>query len=290
MTRIFVAGATGKQGGAIVRAIAEHNANSATANPVQIVGLTRDPTSAKAQAVVAKNPNVTLVKGNLSNPTEVEEIFQEDGPFHGVFSIQETFIPDEVEQGKLLGDLAVKYGVNRFVFTSGDMSGLAHSGLPFFETKRQIELHLATLPTTLGWTVIRPPAFYENLFISMMDYPWAKGVYSILDNETKLKMISSSDIGRIAATVLLEPTDKYVKKVFSIAGSSLSKGETFDVLKKNGIKFEKDNEENIPAPLLGVFQFMNAFPWEADAEETKKEFPFVKSLSEWLKTEYAPSA
>ncbi|WWD16315.1 hypothetical protein CI109_100741 [Kwoniella shandongensis] len=288
MPKFLVAGATGKQGGATVKALVEHNAKSTTTTPVEIFGITRDPSSDKALAVAAL-PNVTLVKGNLSSVEDITAIYEKYGPFDGAFSIQETFIPDEVEQGSTFADLAVKYGVKRFVYTGGDLSGLSPSPLPFFETKRQIELHIHTLP--LGWTIIRPPAFYENFFVNM-GYDWGKGVYSVLSDETPLKQISSADIGQIAASILLEESTKHFKQTYSIAGSDVTKKQAYEALAAKGIEFEKDEDaaNNIPGPLLFVFQFMNDHPWEASVEETKKNFPFVRSISEWLETDYKASA
>ncbi len=78
---ILVTGATGKQGGAAVRALVKLN-EAAPSPKYKILALTRDASSEKA-APLASLPNVSVVQGNLAKP---ETLFNE--PVHGLFLIQ----------------------------------------------------------------------------------------------------------------------------------------------------------------------------------------------------------
>ncbi len=93
---ILVCAATGKQGGATVRALVKLNA-AASSPKYKILALTRDTSSEKA-ASLANLPGVSLLQGSLAKP---ETLFNE--PIHGVFlygpSPEGHLIPDEEKEG-----------------------------------------------------------------------------------------------------------------------------------------------------------------------------------------------
>ncbi len=64
--RIFVTGATGNQGGAVIRALFDLNDSS-----IQVSGLTRDSNTPRAQQLAAKYPALKLVSGTYDNPTAI---------------------------------------------------------------------------------------------------------------------------------------------------------------------------------------------------------------------------
>jgi hypothetical protein len=72
---IAVVGATGNQGSSVVKTFA--NLPDWT-----VRALTRDPSSSKAQALASSSPNITLVKGDLSDPSSLATAF--DG-VHAIF-------------------------------------------------------------------------------------------------------------------------------------------------------------------------------------------------------------
>ena len=79
---LLITGATGKQGGAVVRALA------AKAD-FQILAVTRDLSSQSAQRL-AKFPNIKLVTGNLDDCGEIFKAAKtvSDEPIWGVYSVQ----------------------------------------------------------------------------------------------------------------------------------------------------------------------------------------------------------
>lgn len=85
---ILVTGATGKQGGSVVNALLNQNAD------FEILALTRDPQSASAQRLARRSSKIKLVGGNLDS---VEEIFNNinkvtETPVWGVYSVQVSFM------------------------------------------------------------------------------------------------------------------------------------------------------------------------------------------------------
>src|SRR5664279_4349608 len=112
--KILVTGATGKQGGAVIKALQE------TSPSFQILALTRNASSKGAQALTS-NPNVTVVQGDHTN---LPSIFEKHKPIYGVFSVTVmSKTATEEEQAKPLIDESIKSGVELFVFTSVDRGG-----------------------------------------------------------------------------------------------------------------------------------------------------------------------
>lgn len=83
MATILVTGATGKQGGALIKSLVSKKAD------FQILAVTRNTESASAQRL-QKNTNVRLVQGDLDRPAELFKQAQSltSAPIWGMFSVQ----------------------------------------------------------------------------------------------------------------------------------------------------------------------------------------------------------
>lgn len=157
---ILVTGATGRQGGAVIRALL------ASSTSFQILALTRDTTSPSSLKLAKLG--IRLIQGNQDDPNA---IFASAGvPIDGVFSTQ---VPDgkgqneesEIRQGCGMWDAAQKAGVKHFVLTSADRHGFQPTPIPHFASKHAIEEHIMKTSTPEGtkWTFLRPVTFMENL-------------------------------------------------------------------------------------------------------------------------------
>jgi uncharacterized protein YbjT (DUF2867 family) len=94
---LLITGATGKQGGSVIKALLARNAN------FKILAVTRDVASPSAKRLAAASPNITLVQGNLDN---TEDIFQNakkaaQEPIWGVFSVQVCFFTRQAAEDVL---------------------------------------------------------------------------------------------------------------------------------------------------------------------------------------------
>src|SRR5215472_17535237 len=97
---VFVTGATGKQGGSVVRHMLGRG--------WKIRALTRDPESRTATALAKKG--VDIVQGNLEDPSSFEHALR---GAYGVYSVQDYWsigAKREVQQGKNLAEAAKKAG------------------------------------------------------------------------------------------------------------------------------------------------------------------------------------
>jgi len=104
---ILVFGATGHQGGAVVKALLK--------SEFTIRAVTRNPGQPKSRALAAQG--VELVKADY---TDVESMKRALKNVYGVYSVHNIAggLKAEEEQGKLLATLAKEAGVKHFVYSS----------------------------------------------------------------------------------------------------------------------------------------------------------------------------
>lgn len=81
---ILVTGATGKQGGAVIKALLADKAG------FRILAVTRDTNSPSAKRLAAKSSDITLVQGDLNDTEAIFKAAEQatSHPIWGVFSVQ----------------------------------------------------------------------------------------------------------------------------------------------------------------------------------------------------------
>lgn len=84
MKAVLITGATGKQGGSVIRSLVARKA------PFEILAVTRNAQSASAQRLAQLSGNVKIVEGDLQNPSTIFHNAQKvtESPIWGVFSVQ----------------------------------------------------------------------------------------------------------------------------------------------------------------------------------------------------------
>lgn len=89
MSALLITGATGKQGGSLIRSLVSRNAS------FEVLAVTRDPTSASAQKLKSLSSNIRLIQGDLDNPAEIFRNAQKSTttPIWGVYSVQVRIFP-----------------------------------------------------------------------------------------------------------------------------------------------------------------------------------------------------
>lgn len=289
MKTILVAGATGKQGGALISALLP-------TKQFKIIALTRNTTTLRAQSLRSR-PNVTLLEGDLNNcPAIFSKLAT---PVHGVFSVQTPMDPKvEEQQGKELVDAAAAHGVEHFVYTSAERGGPERSDvdgtvIPHFKSKFNIENHLKAVSKKSGmeWTIIRPVAFMENMTPDFLGKGFAT-MWKLNGVDSKLQLISSKDIGKLAALSFQSP-EEFKGRSMSLAGDELSWQEA------NGI-FKAFVGTDLPLTYswigsalkialhkqLGImFKWFVDIGFGADPKEFRGKIPDLLTFDKWLRTE-----
>src|ERR1700761_4643012 len=182
---ILITGVTGKQGGAVARALGGAGLN--------LRGLTRKPDSESAAALAHRG--VEIIKGDLDDEATLRRALAGVWGVFGVQNAAEAGVEREEAQGKRLATLAREAGVEHYVYTS---VGSAHkqTGVPHFDNKWRIEETVRGLRFP-SHVILRPVFFMENLLapfsLQGSTLAWALGP------TTKLQMIAVEDIGWFGA-------------------------------------------------------------------------------------------
>ncbi len=273
---IVVTGATGQQGGAVVRSLITRG--------WKVRALVRNPEKPAAQQL-AKD-NVELVKGDLFTPSSLDKAL--NGAY-GVFSVQtfaETGIAGEIIQGRLLAEAAHRTHIRHFVYTS--VGGAEReNGIPSFESKWQIEKYIRAL--NLPATIIRPVFFMDN-FERFFGVPIKQQQKIILPvhPHTRLQMIAAEDIGTFVALAFEQPSD-FLGKALEIAGDELSMteiAETFSRVMQRPIQFvEQPMDEAVQSnPENAVMmQWFNEQGYQAVIPALRALYPPLLNLETWLR-------
>ena len=238
---ILITGATGKQGGSVLRALLA--SPSFSSSQYTIYAVTRKLDAASAKSLAAKSPAIKLIPGDLKDAKAIFRALPSK-PW-GVFAV--TMVgKNEETQGKALVVESVKAGVSRLVFSSVDRGsengGNNRTEVPHFSTKHEIEQDIKQAASEssgkLSYTILRPVFFLDNLewgFIGkLVATAWRDHVGK------SLQVIDTKDIGVFGANSFLNPNaPEYKNKAISLAGDSL----TFDQANKT---FKKKTGMEIP--------------------------------------------
>ncbi|KAK7733460.1 hypothetical protein SLS57_000475 [Botryosphaeria dothidea] len=289
---ILVTGATGKQGGALIKALLASN------DDFNIFGLTRSTTSASAKALQQQSPKIKLIQGDLDDPAP---IFKSASNIWGVFSVQTPYGPNtspdnEEKQGKALVDLALANNVKHFVYSSVDRGTerpLVPTPVPHFISKHHIEEYLRTKAagSSMSYTIIQPAAFLDNFAGEFGPaFPAMWKVY--LGEDKKLQVIATTDIGKAAAAAFLNP-EKYAGREIPLAGDDLNYKELVRSFKdQTGGKDLPEAPQELAKGVVEDNEDLKAmWLWFADKgygvdiPALKKEFPELLDYATWLKKE-----
>jgi len=270
--KILVTGATGRQGGAVVRQLL------LSGFPVR--ALTRNPDRPAVRALAEKG--VEICRGDFNDRSSLTRAV---AGCQGVFSVQNFFeggFEAEVVHGKLLADAAKAAKVKHFVYTS--VAGAErHSGIPHFESKWLIEQHIRSL--SLPCTIFRPVTFMES-FIAFNFLQDGKLVIA-LPPETKLQVISARDIGVFVAQAFNDPDD-FIGREIEIAGDELTMPELAKLFSQalgEPVTYRQLPLEELQASseeLALMFKWFQTKGTIADIELLRQLHPGLMAWSTWL--------
>ena len=294
--RIIVTMATGTQGSGLIRALAKRN--QAKPDTYEILAVTRSVQSGKAKKLEAL-PGVRLLESEY-NPEQIFEKASKGGPIYGVFSVQSAMglpshVPKGVEGetvlGKEVADIAAKYNVQHFIYTSVDQGGLPKTEVPHFEAKRFVEEYLAEKHSQLPKTILRPVAFMDNFSTGETMFGKVMNTALITLTKAPIQLISATDIGEFAALAFENPS-QYVGKTISLAGDELTTDQiqqayqnvkgtklpmTFSIFPKMITLLNKE--------MSSMFTFFNKHGYKANIAELRQMHPQLKTFEQFLRTE-----
>jgi uncharacterized protein YbjT (DUF2867 family) len=211
---VVVTGATGQQGGAVVKSLLERGH--------QVRAVTRKTDSAQAKALA--RAGVTLVRASLEDTAGLTRALEGATSLFAMTTPFEGGPQAETRQGLSAADAAKAAGVH-VVFTSVG-SANRKTGVPHFDSKYKVEEHLAKIGARA--TVLAPVYFMENLYFGKEQL--AKGIYaSPLPATRRLAQVAVADIGAVAVRLLEDP-GRFAGKRFDLAGDELMGNDVVAIL------------------------------------------------------------
>lgn len=270
---ILVTGATGRQGGAVIRHLVQRG--------FKVRAITRDPQKPASQSL--KSRGVEIFKADMEDAASLHPAMQ---GVYGVFSLQnywETGVGyhGEIRQAQNLAQVARDKNVSHFVQSS--IAGCDQAkGVEHFESKWEIEQIVDSL--LLPRTFLRTVFYMENL-LEKMAIP---GLAGALKPDLHLHIISVEDIGWFAADSFANPA-VYLGQTVDIAGDSLTVTQIKQVYKK----VTNMSPSNLKIPFFIVkllnseaarqFRWNNEVGWSFDIQKLQAVHPELLSFEKFLK-------
>ncbi|MEC5344928.1 NmrA/HSCARG family protein [Brenneria populi] len=204
---IMVFGATGRQGGAVAKALLKAHW------PVR--ALVQDPS--EPASIALREAGAELVHGSLDN---VDVISSAMTDVHGVFSVMPANLSaeDEVCYGTCIADLAAKSRIDHFIYSSGASAGDKLTGVPRFDAKPRIEAHIRGLP--LAATIVRPMIFMEMLVRPGFGLDEGR-LFSLIHRDRSIQLTAVQDIGKIVAAMFADKA-RFARMTLKIASDRVT--------------------------------------------------------------------
>lgn len=274
--RLAVLGATGHQGGSVIRnVLADPNISS----QYTLRAITRDPSSTKAQALATFD--LEVVQADVGDAASLAQAFQ-DVTFLFIATVPSfgpNAVQDEVDTIKHIADTAVAAKVEYIIFSTlphvSSLSAGKYTAITPFDAKALGEEYIRSLPGVKS-AFFAGGYFMENFaeqpFLAPRKSDKGDGTYVLQRNVpgwVKLPYINASeDAGKFVNAILASPA-QYEGKVFCAADGLYTLEEIAGIIgrtSKKEVRFEEVSDE----------EFGKQMPFMADVfvqgYRYKKEF------------------
>lgn len=286
----LIAGATGRQGGAVVEALLSHL--DIKIQQKNVWAITRNATGPGAQRLRFRWPDINIVAGDLNDPSKLfEQLGDRILPQTAVFLAQ-AHGPSEVSDAEGFIDAARAYRVKYFVYSSVDRGGRELSDLDpsyckTFSDKFRIENYLKNKDGQVGeskmdYTILRPAWFADNANWGFPGKLCMTG-WKVCLGGKRMQVVTTKDIGRWATEALVRPDRTGIRnQALSIASDFLG----FDDI---DAIFRSKTEKGVPVTYEWVATFII---WLV--KDLNTMFSFIKARDygadlPWLKERLEPT-
>ena len=274
---IAVVGATGRQGGQVVRQLLRQG--------WQVRALTRNPASKKALALKALGAE--LAKADLDDMVSLKTAFEKA---YGVYSMQPPIpgkVDAEIRQGRNAAEAAKKTGIKHLVYGSAG-PGHTKTGIEQWDTKIEVTKSMKDLGLLL--TLLRPMAFME-LMSDPTYYPNSSTWYiwpKLMSTDRKIPWISVQDLGAVTAKVFANP-DEFIGRDLPLAADARSLGECREIYREVRGKYPS----RFPMPMFlfesfvgkdipNMWRWLHKNPVDLDTSQTYEVYPDAMPVRTWL--------
>lgn len=191
---VVVTGATGRQGGAVVRHL--------LSDGWRVRGVTRSPRSDEARELARRGVEVVT-----ADMVDLDAMRTACSGAYGVYSVQNSMIAGEegeAAQGRNVATAAADAGVSHLVYGAAG-PGRPHTGVAAWDVKLEVAAYARTCG--LPVTVLRPMAFMELMTDKDLYPPIAAWhlMPRLVGEDRPLPWLSAKDLGAIAARAFGDP-------------------------------------------------------------------------------------
>jgi len=253
--RISVIGATGQQGGAVVRALQ-------TDGQFKVRALSRNP--GKHGGIAEE-----VVEADLDRPETLEAAFEKA---HGVFLVTNFWEKgtDEIKQTTAAIRAAKNAGVKHFVWSTLPNVDAISGGkfnVPHFTGKAKVD-RIVKEAGFANHTFVIAPFYYQNVVGALAPQTQADGsvgwALPLDPNPRCIHMGDINELGNIVAGAFAHPDEAGHGEYLPLVGDFMSFGEIVDTLNRQGHKF---SFKQVPKEV-----YASLFPGATEVAETFSYF------------------
>ncbi|KAI9858231.1 MAG: hypothetical protein M1824_004401 [Vezdaea acicularis] len=257
---VVVFGATGKQGGSVIKALLS---DPQTAKEFKIRGITRDPSKPAAQALTKQG--VECVAGDLNSKESLDKAIKGAYGVYAVTNYWEKMDGKvEEEQGRTIADICKKEGVQHLIWSSlynvTELTGGKYQKVYHFDSKAHVEEYIRSIGVPATFFM---PGFYMSNFSGgmMKEIPSGEmAIFQPVPSRTPYPLFDADeDTGKYVKAILKHRDQTLGKRVFgATAYYNLSElADTFTkVTGKKAVHLEVTGEQFMePMIKMGMPQF-----------------------------------
>lgn len=242
--KIVVCGATGNQGGAVVKNLLKNRR-------WDVYAITRNPEAIAAQQL--GKLGATVIKADTANYDSLLQAFENA---YGVFGVTQPWSPDykkcnirdEIRQGENIIRAASHANVQHFVLSSIINFDDAITGAPHVDSKLKLEAFLKQ--RQLPYTIIRCAQFMDNIGSEFFPVKGGK-IKGFIKPTAKVPYIACEDIGKYVAGIFAN-RESYLNLQHNLIGDSVSGIELAQIV--SGLRApQKFSYSAVPSLVLRVF-------------------------------------
>jgi uncharacterized protein YbjT (DUF2867 family) len=275
---VLVTGATGKQGGHLVREL--------LARGHSIRGLTRKPESPAAAALADRG--VTVVAGDLEDRGSLERAARGVDTVFAMTTPFEIGEAAETREGINVVRAASAVGVKHLVYSSVAGADRA-TGIPHFDSKFEIEKEIRR--SGVPFTIVAPVFFMENFLADWSTAGLAKGSIALAMPATRrLQQIAVADIAQFTALVI-ERRESFLGQRIDIASDELTGTTAAEVLSDvlgrhiEYMALSVDSVRQWSEDQARMLEWFDRVGYDADVVGLRSLYPEVEwhRFSEWAR-------
>jgi uncharacterized protein YbjT (DUF2867 family) len=284
---ILVTGATGAQGGGVVRHLLK-------GGKFKVRCLTRKPESERASALV--QAGAETVRGDLGNAESLKAAMKDCYGVFGVTNFWEHF-EKEAFHGKNLVDAVKEAEIRHFVFSTLPPAQKLSEGkleVPHFDLKARMEEYARSLK--LPATYAHVAFYYENFLEFFPPKLQEDGSYlfGFPQGDTPLAAVGVEDVGGVVATIFDQP-EEFRDQTVGIVGDDLPCSTYAEIMSRvlgkkilyRYIPLEVFAKLGFPGAedLANMFEYNRLFipTRQADLEQSLALYPEIQRFEPWVK-------